>query len=192
MAIFSRRTIQRLITENNSVFNMPVREQIRLLNLKNEGNTFNDKFLSREWEIVVLNAFAKYFKPYGKIIHEKKFNRKALDIYFESSENPELNFVADICSVSDSGRDREFPIEELEKRFVKFVFEKGLRANAFGIYVFGNDWQITRDQGGLVLYIPKVEEFDNKIFNQSFHDFLDEVELNPHKSRRFLVNRWDF
>ncbi|HQU86597.1 MAG TPA: hypothetical protein PKY59_25925, partial [Pyrinomonadaceae bacterium] len=190
MAIFSRRTIQRLINENLSNFNMPVKEQLKLLNKKE--NSFNNEFLAREWEIVVLNTFAKTFEGIGKITHEKKFNKKALDIFFESRTNPKLNFVADICTVSDYGTDEKFPLEELERRFYKHISGKGLNLNYFNIQVGDNSHLISREKGGVVLYLPNREEFDKKVFNNKFTEFLERVEVNPSSPHRVIIDEVEF
>lgn len=190
MAIFSKRTIQRLIEENNSVFKMPVKDQIKVLNIKSES--FNNKFLSREWEIVVLNAFAHTFKNFGKIIHEKKFNQKPLDIFFESTENPKLNFVADICSITDYGTDKRFPIESLERRYYELIDERNLYLNFFNIKVGDNSNLISREKGGVVLYLPSEKDFDKKVFNEKFYSFLDTVEKKPKSSHSLLINETEF
>ncbi len=190
MAIFSRRTIQRLINENNSIFKMPVKEQIKVLNVKSES--FNNEFLAREWEIVVLNAFAHTFKNFGEIIHEKKFNQKPLDIYFESAENPKLNFVADICSITDYGTDERFPIENLERRYYELINKRNLYLNSFNIKVGDNSNLISRETGGVVLYLPNEEDFDKKVFNEKFDVFLDTVEQNPTASHRLIINETEF
>lgn len=190
MAIFSRRTIQRLINENLTIFNMPVKEQVKLLNKKE--NSFNNEFLAREWEIVVLNTFAKTFAGIGKVVHEKKFNKKALDIFFESSTDPKLNFVADICTISDYGTDEKFPIEELEKRFYRIISEKGLNPSFFNIRVGDNSHLISREKGGVILYIPNRKEFDKKIFNDKFTAFLERVERNLSFSQEDIIDEVEF
>ena len=190
MAIFSRRTIQRLINENNSVFKMPVKEQIKVLNIKSES--FNNEFLAREWEIVVLNAFAHTFKKFGEIIHERKFNQKPLDIYFESAENPKLNFVADICSISDYGTDKRFPIENLERRYYDLIDKRSLYLNFFNIKVGDNSNSISREKGGVVLFLPPEEDFGKKVFNEKFDTFLDIVEKNLESSHSLLINETEF
>lgn len=189
MAIFSRRTIQRLIEENNSVFRMPVKEQIKVLNIKNDS--FNNEFLAREWEIVVLNAFAHTFKEFGKVTHEKKFNQKPLDIFFESTENPKLNFVADICSVTDYGTDKRFPIEILERKYYQLIDKRNFCLNFFNIKIGDNSNFVSRGKG-VVLFLPTEEDFDKKVFNEKFNAFLDSVEENPSSSHNLLINEVEF
>ena len=104
MAIFSRRTIQRLFNENNRKFHFSVKTQHLSLNAKPSG--YNKKFLSTEWEVVILNVFAKVFTPLGKVTTEKQFNGEGSepDIIFESEKYPDTNFVADITTRLTDGR----------------------------------------------------------------------------------------
>lgn len=190
MAIFSRRTIQRLIEENNIVFKMPVKKQREALNIKSES--FNNEFLAHEWEIVVLNAFANTFKKFGQVIHEQKFNQKPLDIFFHSAVNPKLNFVADICSVTDYGTDERFPIENLEEKYYELIDKRNLCLNSFDIKVGDNSNLISREKGGVVLFLPPEKDFDKKIFNEKFKAFLDTVEANPKSSHRLLIDEIEF
>ncbi len=74
MAIFSRRTLQRIINENASF--LTKEQQVNHVEKLNEGN------LSFEWEVVLLYIFSKF----GKVTHEPKFEkcRKKIDILFSS------------------------------------------------------------------------------------------------------------
>jgi hypothetical protein len=91
MAIFSRRTIQRLINENISFAN---KDQ-----LENHVRKLNEGDLSFEWEVVLLNVFSKI----GKITHEPIFENSSrkIDMLF-SSEEDGIEFLADITTISDS------------------------------------------------------------------------------------------
>jgi hypothetical protein len=74
MAIFSRRTIQRLINENASF--------LTTKQIKSHVDNLNNGDLGAEWEVVLLNVFSKL----GRVEHEKNFNGKKPDIYFTSED----------------------------------------------------------------------------------------------------------
>ncbi len=101
MAIFSRRTLQRLLNENASFLN---KEQ-----LKNFEEKLNKGDLSFEWEIVLLNVFSKL----GKVTHEPIFENSAkkLDILFSSENEDKFEFLADITTCSDYFAEREKPLD---------------------------------------------------------------------------------
>ncbi len=95
MAVFSRRTIQRLINENSKFLSTnQTKTHVNTLNLKgrylkrlNEGSHVNElveTYLNTEWEIVLLNIFDKF----GKVIHEQELKKSGSkpDILFECSD----------------------------------------------------------------------------------------------------------
>lgn len=131
MAIFSRRTMQRLIIEN-SVFTgrKDLREQVDKLNL--EKNTLPKDAISAEWEIIILNVLDKV----GKVSHHEKFaGTKKPDIYFKLNND---SFVADIVSVSDEGKNKQNPVEELNDWLDRTVAEFGYSPNNFELRIGGN------------------------------------------------------
>src|SRR5437867_3526215 len=107
MAIFPRRILQQLLTEN-SAFITEARTLQHVLALNNEsGDT-----LSAEWEVVVLNALSKA----GKVAHEPDLGGATrVDVLFSNSD-PEIgSFLADIITVSDLASELENPVEELSE-----------------------------------------------------------------------------
>jgi hypothetical protein len=96
MAIFGRRTTQRLIDETAFVI---TRRQIK--KIVDDLNAMPDRqTLSPDWELLLLNVFSKI----GRVGHEHSFggNTKP-DLFFECRSHHDIRFVADIRTVSDKG-----------------------------------------------------------------------------------------
>src|ERR1700687_4412674 len=126
MAIFSGRTIQRLIDENAGFLSgKQSKAHVAKLNVHNES------VLATEWEVVLLNAFSKL----GKVVHEPNWGGTRPDIYFSSLYEPEQSFIAEIVTVSDRGVDEQSPIEALSGEVLRIARENGLRENCFEIKV---------------------------------------------------------
>jgi len=103
MAIFSRRTLQRLINENAGFLTKKqVKKHVQAL------NRANPESLADEWEVVLLNVFSKL----GSVIHEPDLGRRP-DIHFVSTLDRSQEFIGDIVTVSDRGIDDRTPIQEL-------------------------------------------------------------------------------
>jgi hypothetical protein len=64
MAIFARRTIQRMLREN-STFSEPA----QLRDFARKLNKADQKSIHSEWELALLNVFAKR----GQVAHERQF-----------------------------------------------------------------------------------------------------------------------
>ena len=131
MAIFSRRSLQRLLIENTE-FLQPgqTRNHVERLNRMEIELT-----LATEWEVVLLNSLYKR----GNVIHEKNFGgTKRPDVYWESRESPRHNFVADITAASDKGLDKQNPYDVLSAELRKLVRERNLSPVAFSLRVGAN------------------------------------------------------
>jgi hypothetical protein len=177
MAIFSRRTLQRLIDENASFLSRKqVKKHVEALNVADEHS------LGYEWEIVLLNVFSKL----GDVRHEPPLG-KTPDIHFISRSDSSQGFVADIVTVSDRGIDDRYPIQELHIRFSDIVYKKGLRNGAFSIFVGSevdrNAWPRPNPR----LKLPHRKQLDTVVFNKAFYDFLDAIALDPQNNRDYVV-----
>lgn len=105
MAIFSRRTVQRMLTENAQFL---TKEQLGQHVSRLNGKGFQT--LDAEWEVAVLNALSKL----GKIEHEPVLEGTAnLDLLF--THHTGSSFLTDVVSVSDEGY-------EEKKAAVKILF----------------------------------------------------------------------
>src|SRR5256885_2211578 len=130
MAIFSRRTIQRLINENDLFTERSdLKEQVKKLNLVKK--TQPKDAISAEWEIIILNVLSKF----GKVLHHEKFaGSRPIDIYLKL---PNSSFIADIVSVSDEGTNKQNPVEELNDWLNDTVSKFGYSPNNFEIHLDG-------------------------------------------------------
>ena len=115
MAIFSRRTLQRLIDEN-SVFLS--RRQLKAHVNRLDGPNIDDA-LAAEWEVALLNIFSRV----GSVAHEPKLEATGhrFDLCFDS---PTVKFISDIVAVSDKGLDELNPIEALKDKLIDIVLEQ--------------------------------------------------------------------
>jgi len=110
MAIFSRRTVDRMLRENAAFLTEEQLDQhvARL-------NTKGFQSLDAEWEVAVLNACSKL----GRVQHEPLLDGTSkLDLLFTTKDGSK--FLADITTVSDEGLEEKEPVEafniELKKR----------------------------------------------------------------------------
>ena len=173
MAIFSRRTIQRLINENASFL---TRRQI-----KTHVDKLNKGDISAEWEVVLLNVFSKL----GKVEHERNFNGKNPDLYFTSADHT-LDFLADIKTVSDEGVELKNPRKQLDERLHNEVKEKDIKG-AWSCEIGGN-YEEARKTGSMVqLKLPALARFDKEIFNESWEEFTSQIKKEPDKNRTYRI-----
>lgn len=173
MAIFSRRTIQRLINENASF--------LTTKQIKNHVDNLNNGDLGAEWEVVLLNVFSKL----GRVEHEKNFNGKKPDIYF-TSEDRSLDFLADIKTVCDEGVELKNPQKQLDERLFKEIKEKNIRGD--WSYEIGGNHEEARKNGSMVqLKLPALARFDQEIFNESWEEFTSRVQKDPGREHTYEI-----
>lgn len=174
MAIFSRRTLQRLINENA--------EFLRPKQTKNHVDKLNKFDLAAEWEVVLLNAFSKF----GKVEHEKPFNEKKPDIYFISKENVSHEFLADIVTVSDKDIERLNPVNEFRERLRKVISENQIKGE--WLYeIGGNNEGVFWKEKRTSLKLPALSRLDKEIFNERFEDFIQNIKTSPSQRRNYII-----
>ncbi len=179
MAIFSRRTLQRLIDENSSFLS---RKQTKK---HADGlNKANAESLGYEWEIVLLNVFHKL----GHVRHEPPMGKRP-DIDFTSRSDMSQGFIADIVTVSDRGVDDRYPIQEFHIRFSDIVYKRGLRNGSFGIFVGAEVDNKTWPRPNPRLKLPHRERLETDVFNGAFYDFLEAIARDPHTKREHVITQ---
>lgn len=175
MAIFSRRTLQRIINENACFLE---KEQ-----LENHVKKLNEGDLSFEWEIVLLNVFSKL----GKVTHEPKFEncKRKIDVQF-SNENRGLEFLADItCILGKEDKNNVVISFELE---LKKIIDQNELSGFWNIYIGGNSWDVDFRRKKPELKIPTRGEFATKIFDTpNFKRFIENVKKFPDKKDSYYV-----
>jgi hypothetical protein len=177
MAIFSRRTLQRLIGENASFLSKKqTRRHVDGLNRMNK-----ERSLATEWEVLLINALNKL----GNVVHEKDFGgSRRGDVYFEAKGNPTERFLADITTISS----KPDPYETLWDELMRIVAERGLRPNSFNLRV-GVVNEVNHNVGSRVrLKIPGRARFNQLIFNEQFERFLSLVSRNRNDIQSYEIN----
>lgn len=189
MALFSRRTLQRLLNENASFLSRKqLKEHVNKLNRNDLAwNRGQVPSLDTEWEVALLNAFSKV----GKVRHEPDLGgRRKPDLHFVSEKDTGQYgqyFAADITAISDKGFDSHNPFDAFQAELMRRVGERGLRLNSFNVNVGGNHQLIYRGGQKPKLLLPPISKFGEKIFNDRFNDFLDQIARSPGQPREFRV-----
>src|SRR5690349_14421370 len=177
MALFSRRDLQRMI-EENARFLRPdqVEEHVRRL------NTFRPDYLSTEWEIALLNAFNKV----GDVQHEPELGGSAyLDLVFKGKD---LEFAAEIATVSDQERHRQNPVDALWDELARRVHKRKITSGGFDLKVGPRPDCVSKGRGTRhALLLPGVSEFGARIFNRNFDSFLQGIRANPAAPAEYRV-----
>src|SRR5437870_2717656 len=172
MALFARRCLQRVLTEN-ATFLCP-KEAENKCNLLNAAN--DPHYLSTEWEQVVLNAASKV----GTVEYEKRMGASKPDLLFKSND-PSLEFLAEVATASDRGlRDRN-RVHALQDEFWRHLHKRKLfESGGFDVQVDAHSHSFYRgSKEKPVLKLPKQSEWPAKVFNSGFKAFLENVSSNP-------------
>lgn len=164
MAIFARRTLQRLVDENKSFLSLAQTERhVRALNHRKEPYAA----IAHEWEIVVLNAFSKI----GTVVHEpdKGVPRK-IDVVFRPRSAPDTTLSADITTVGTQGRNEQNPIEYYERELNRLSAKFGLDPSKFDLHVEGRLHGAPGDQVMDLILPPQSDA--HVVFDAEFRAFL--------------------
>ncbi len=180
MALFGRRCLQSVLTEN-AVFLGPKEAE----NKCNLLNTYDDPhYLSTEWELAVLNAASKV----GTVEYEKRMRTHQPDLLFKSSDPP-LEFLADITTLSDGGLRERNPVHALQSEFWRHLSKRRLfEGGGFDVQI--DPYSLSFYRGSKEkprLKLPRQSEWPTKIFNSGFRAFLEKVSNNPEQNQRFDV-----
>src|SRR6185312_5930460 len=125
MALFARRTIQRVLTENLSFLTKAQAQTIC------DGlNRPLENYLSLEWEQVILNLASKL----GTVEYEKQFGSRTPDLHFRSAKG-DFEFIADITAASDQGAEDLNRKEEFDREFERVVRKAGWQHGGFEIRI---------------------------------------------------------
>lgn len=126
MFIFPRRTLQRQLDEVAALLS-PEQSQSLVKRLNAPGQ---DR-LAAMWELIVLWALSRL----GQITHEAALSSgRRPDVTFESKE---VNFIADITTVSDSGLHDDNGLRPLWADLQRLVQKYGLNGNHFSLEAAG-------------------------------------------------------
>lgn len=174
MAIFSRRTVKRLLEENSRF--LPKDKLNLQINHLNGASPIQR--VTTEWEIAVLNGLQKLgVEPQ----YEPGFEggSSVLDVLVKRQGKEAL---IDITTVSDRGLDEENPFQRLSDELIRKVRERGLDPNKFGLRVEGNWRQLHLGGPKPRLLMPRPAAFDSAVFDRKFSEFLDQVAGSSQKA----------
>jgi len=168
MALFARRTLQRLLSENaRFVAHEDAAKLVRALSAEKKQT------LEAEWEIAALNALARG----RRVEHHRQIGGRHLDalVYVAGADEP--LFALDVTTVSESGRTRLNPTDRLKDKLVHRVRKAGLDADKFSVQIGGT---VGGKRGKAVMHVttPAKNEVDN-FFDASFDEFLRACREEP-------------
>jgi hypothetical protein len=180
MAVFSRRTLQRLIDENATFLtHKQSKDHVNRL------NRLDESAIDAEWEIVVLNALSKV----GQVAHERLFRNRRPDIYFKTKSAYSESFIGDIATISDKGLDEKFPVFSLHDELMRRVKEHGLDPNKFYLRIDRSERSLAWDPSKPVMTLAR-SRF-SQIFNADFVSFLATSKANPMKPHEYRTKDSD-
>lgn len=194
MAIFSRRTIQRLINENACFLTKTqTKKHIDALNLNKkkyqeslkDGKNTNDLIevhLNTEWEIVLLNSLSKF----GKIIHEKKIGKSEPDIFFTSYKN-NFEFVGDITCIT--GKQDKDNISLAFKNEFKEIIDKEHPSGYWEIFLRGNSREMDFCNAKPRLMLGGKSQWEEIFRSKEFIAFIERVKKNPEKKESITYKK---
>jgi hypothetical protein len=167
MTIFARRSIQRFLSDLDSILTPP--QLAPLIDRLNKGNLDS---LAVEWEVCVLFALMNL----GRVAYEPTFAGKSHpDIHFTARDKEDLQFIADVTLISDSHLEENNPFTAL----TQIVAEKARKLGIPGTFSFSAEHhgEIRRVQGtALDTAQNKFARVRYKIYNASTSDHRDSSE----------------
>jgi hypothetical protein len=175
MAIFSRRTIDRMLRENALFMNEEQLDEVvaRL-------NTRGFQSLDAEWEIAVLNAFNKV----GDVEHEPPLKGPAeLDLLFTSHDRSK--FLSDITTVSDEGFEKDTPVKAFCLELKDRLWRAGLPYDGWTLSIGTHPVRYGEPR---IPAIPPRNEFMSEVFNANFKRFIRAMKEQPRQRHSYQVS----
>ena len=194
MAVFSRRTIQRLINENaNFLKKSETKEHIDKLNLNKkeylklleDGKNINDLirvYLNTEWEIVLLNSLSKF----GNIIHEQRSGESKPDIFFTSSAN-NFEFLSDVTCIT--GKQDKDNIPLVFKNELKEIIDKENLGGFWRIFINGNSREVDFCKVKPKLKLGGKTQREEIYNSKKFTTFIKGIRKNPDIKHYFTFKK---
>ena len=194
MAIFSRRTLQRLINENSSILNKTqTKKHVDSLNLnKNKyqewlesGKNINDLieiYLNTEWEVALLNSLSKF----GKVTHEGKIGKSEPDIFYTSNKN-DFEFVGDITCIT--GKQDKDNIALAFKNEFKEIIDREHPSGYWEIFLRGNSREMDFCDAKPRLMLEGKSQWKEIFDSQEFITFIECVKRNSERKDSFTYQK---
>ncbi len=154
-----------MINENSKLISrVQLKEHVHRLNKGEKGA------LSTEWEIVILNALSKL----GNLRYEEPRGGTYPDLFFTSTDVPNMSFLADIITVSDEGYEDANPINDFRKEFVRILRKNDIKRGGFH-YEIGS----VKGKRSMMLKIPPKGQFNTFFKSLDFSNFITRISKNP-------------
>jgi hypothetical protein len=91
-------------------------------------NRRDRKSLDFEWELLLLSWFFKF----GDVVHERSFSGSSRpDLYSQLRDQTNIEFIADITTVSDEWLENQNPYEFFTEQFHRLLKKFGLSPGGF-------------------------------------------------------------
>jgi hypothetical protein len=121
MAMFARRSIQRLLNELKGKVSLEGRKKLAF-----EMDRQNVSALGYEWELALVYALSQV----GGVDYETELSggTRRPDISFVSVDGS-LRFVADVTTISDAGLDEQNPVRRFSQALHKLKSKSGLKGS---------------------------------------------------------------
>jgi hypothetical protein len=178
MAMWPRRRIQRYLEENSHFVS-----QSTLHDWVQRLNTISDDYVATEWEVALLNGFARV----GTVQHEPALGKKRIDLVFTSSSG-KLAFGADIATISDQQLHRENPVEAFSEELGRRTRKANIRTGGFSFHIQEKRQPTNLGSGNQrSLLLPATSGFGTHIFNASWQDFIRLVKSQPNTGREYTA-----
>ncbi len=194
MAVFSRRTLQRLINENANFLNKTqTKKHVDTLNLNKKkhqellksGKNINDLieiYINTEWEVVLLNSLRKL----GNLIHEKRIGGSEPDICFASSKH-NFKFVGDITCVT--GKQDKDNVSLTFKNELKEILDREKLSGYWEIFLRGNSREIDFCNAKPRLMLEGKSQWKEIFNNKDFNTFIERIKKNPERKDSFTYKK---
>lgn len=184
MAIFSRRTIQRLINENVSflrktqvkkhldLINLNKKEYEKLLESGKNTNDLIETYINTEWEIVLLNSLSKF----GEIRHERKIGTSEPDISYVAYEN-DFEFVGDVTCIT--GKQDKDNISLAFKNELKEIIDVQHPSGYWEVFLRGNSREMDFCNAKPRLMLEGKSQWNEIFSSNQFIEFIERIKKNP-------------
>jgi hypothetical protein len=175
MAIFSRRTVDRMLTENATFSTEDQLDQV-IARLNSTGF----QALDAEWELAVLNAFDKV----GNVAHEPALDGTAnLDLLFTAADGS--TFLSDITTVSDEGFEEKSPVKAFCLELQERLWRARLPYDGWTLSIGTHPAEYGQPK---IPAIPPRNEFATEVFNDNFKRFVRNISDNPGEKQIYRVS----
>jgi hypothetical protein len=127
LAIFSRRSLQRMLSANAEWLSSKDAADQR-----NALNNLTPAKLGDEWEAAVLYGLSRL----GSVQHHDKLKGpRPVDIRFSAGQEPDTLFIADVTAVSDRGLADQNPVDYLKDEIIGLAKKTTVRINSLRLTV---------------------------------------------------------